>query len=122
MAFAGLIGFGYCCNKVNCLWVLLLAIYTSLNTFEEEKGMQRITIFGRNNCGFCRQAKSICELNSLEYRYLDIEAEGIARADLEKTVGKAVTTVPQIFCGREYVGGFQELEAMLAREAKAAIA
>lgn len=76
--------------------------------------MQRITIFGRKGCGYCRRAKELCEIKALNYRYVDIEEEGISQADLEKTVGKPVQTVPQVFHGQEHVGGFQELEQLLA--------
>jgi len=75
--------------------------------------MKRITIFGREGCGFCTRAKEVCEMKHLDYRYIDIHAEGISQADLEKTVGKPVTTVPQVFCGQEHLGGFTELAAFL---------
>ncbi|KXJ50517.1 GrxA family glutaredoxin [Neptuniibacter pectenicola] len=75
--------------------------------------MQRITIFGREGCGFCVRAKELCEIKNLDYRYIDIHKENISKADLEKTVGKPVETVPQVFCGQEHIGGFTELEAFL---------
>jgi len=40
---------------------------------------------------------------------VDIVQEGISKADLEKTIGKPVETVPQIFDGTSYVGGYTEL-------------
>jgi glutaredoxin 1 len=80
----------------------------------EELVMQRSTIFGRESCGYCRRAKQLCEMNGLDYRYVDIEKEGISQADLEKTIGKAVITVPQIFQGQDHIGGFSELEKLLA--------
>ncbi len=70
--------------------------------------MKRITIFGREGCGYCRRAKELCELKSLDYRYIDIHREGISKADLEKTIGKTVETVPQIFHGQEHIGGYTE--------------
>jgi glutaredoxin 1 len=77
--------------------------------------MNRITIFGKKSCGFCRRAKELCEIKELDYRYVDIEDEGITQADLEKTVGRPVTTVPQIFHGQEYVGGFEQLNIFLSQ-------
>ncbi len=71
--------------------------------------MKRFTIFGHQACGFCRQAKAVLESKSLDFRYVDIHEEGISKADLAETVGKPVSTVPQIFYGEEYVGGYQEL-------------
>jgi len=76
--------------------------------------MERITIFGRKGCGFCVRAKDICEELGLEHRYIDIQEEGISKADLEKTVGKPVETVPQIFIGQQHIGGYNELAAKLA--------
>ncbi len=70
--------------------------------------MQKVTIFGRPGCGFCIRAKELCEKEGLNFSYVDIQAEGISKADLEKTVGKPVATVPQIFIGKEHIGGYTE--------------
>lgn len=75
--------------------------------------MKKFTIFGRPGCGFCTRAKQLCELKSLEYRYIDIWAEGISKADLEKTVGEPVETVPQVFHGEKHIGGCDDLELYL---------
>lgn len=75
--------------------------------------MAKITIFGREGCGYCRRAKELCEIKQLEYQYIDIQKEGISQADLEKTIGRPVATVPQIFNGKNYVGGYTELAAAL---------
>lgn len=77
--------------------------------------MSRMTIFGRKGCGYCQRAKQLCDIKGIEYRYIDIEEEGISKADLEKTVGKPVLTVPQIFRGQDYVGGFDDLNALLSQ-------
>jgi glutaredoxin 1 len=75
--------------------------------------MKKITIFGRPGCGFCSRAKQLCEMKEFEFSYVDIWAEGISQADLEKTVGKPVTTVPQIFHGQEHIGGYTEFAAFV---------
>lgn len=75
--------------------------------------MQRFTIFGHDACGFCRQSKAVMEAKGLPFRYVNIHDEGITPADLAKTVGKPVNTVPQIFHGDQYVGGYQELTKYL---------
>ncbi len=77
----------------------------------------RFTVFGHQQCGFCRRAKQLLEDNSLPFRYVDIHEENISKADLSKTVGHEVTTVPQIFHGQQYVGGFDALEQYLAKSA-----
>lgn len=75
--------------------------------------MERFTVFGREGCGFCTRAKQVLEDRQLPLRYLDIHKEGISREDLEKTIGKPVETVPQVFHGSRYIGGFTELDAYL---------
>ena len=71
--------------------------------------MQRFTVFGRPDCGYCVRAKQLLQAKKYEFRWVDINAEGISKADLEKTVGKRVDTVPQIFHGQQHIGGFTEL-------------
>ena len=75
-----------------------------------------VVIFGRPGCPFCVRAKDLADRlkddrGDFNYRYVDIHAEGITKADLEKTVGKPVETVPQIFPDQKYVGGFTDFEA-----------
>lgn len=77
--------------------------------------MEQVTIFGRASCGFCSRARQLCEINELPYRYVDIEVEGISKADLSETIGKPVHTVPQIFVGQEHVGGFDHFSEFLGR-------
>lgn len=75
--------------------------------------MKRVTIFGREGCGYCRRAKELCEIRGFDFKYIDINVEGITKADLEKTIGKPVETVPQIFVGNEHVGGYTEFAALV---------
>ncbi len=75
--------------------------------------MSRYTIFGHDNCGFCRRAKQLLEEQGLAYRYVNIHDEGITQDALSALVGKDVRTVPQIFKGKAYVGGFDDLNATL---------
>ena len=75
--------------------------------------MERFTVFGREGCGFCVRAKQVLEDKELPFRYIDIHKEGISKEDLEKTIGKPVETVPQVFHGKDHIGGFTELDAYL---------
>lgn len=67
-------------------------------------------IFGRPGCPYCVRAKKLAkklteERDDFNFRYVDSHAEGITKADLEKTVGKPVETVPQIFLDEKHIGG-----------------
>lgn len=79
--------------------------------------MNKITIFGRPGCGFCSRAKQLCEIKKFDFKYIDIWAEGISQADLQKTIGTAVSTVPQIFHGNDHIGGYTEFEAFVQQTA-----
>ncbi len=73
-------------------------------------------IFGRQGCPYCVRAKELAEKLSQErddfsYRYVDINAEGITKEDLSKSVGKPVETVPQIFIDEKPIGGCTYFEA-----------
>ena len=74
-----------------------------------------IVIFGRPGCPFCDRAielaKKLETSQDATYRYIDIHAEGISQADMEKTIGKPVETVPQVFFDKNHIGGYKEMEA-----------
>ncbi|MBG5949877.1 MULTISPECIES: GrxA family glutaredoxin [Proteus] len=75
-----------------------------------------VVIFGRPGCPYCVRAKQLAEklseqLDDFDFRYVDIHAEGITKADLSKTVGKEVETVPQIFIDEKHIGGCTDFEA-----------
>ncbi|WP_104204251.1 GrxA family glutaredoxin [Billgrantia saliphila] len=81
-----------------------------------------VTIFGRPGCPFCVRAQALAErlesANVIEgHRYVDIWAEGISKADLEKTIGKPVATVPQVFIDQTHVGGFTEFDQYVRKHA-----
>ena len=49
-----------------------------------------VVIFGRPGCPYCVRAKNLAEklkgeVADFDYRYVDIIAEGISKADLSKT-------------------------------------
>lgn len=72
-------------------------------------------IFGRPGCPFCVRAKQIAETlkaehEDFDYNYIDMLAEGISKADLEKSAGVPVNTVPQIFIDEKHLGGCTEFE------------
>jgi glutaredoxin 1 len=83
--------------------------------------MDRVTIFGRSSCGFCVRAKELCEIKEIPFRYIDIIEENISKVDLEKTIGKPVETVPQIFVGKEHIGGFDQFSRYVEQREAATV-
>lgn len=73
--------------------------------------MSKAIVWSKNHCPFCDQAKALLTQRGIEYTEKKI-GEGFTREDLLEAV-PAARTVPQIFLGEEYVGGFTELKQRL---------
>lgn len=74
-----------------------------------------VTIYGRPGCPFCVFAKDLAQRleagGAIEgFRYVDMYAEGLTKADLAAKVGQTVHTVPQVFLDATPVGGFSEFD------------
>ncbi|PPS58285.1 glutaredoxin [Pantoea sp. BRM17] len=79
----------------------------------------------RSGCPYCVRAKELAakltsDQDSFNYQYVDIQATGITKADLEARAGKPVTTVPQIFIDDRHIGGYTA--GLVRRIAAASIA
>lgn len=77
-----------------------------------------VLIYGRPGCPFCVRAlalaKRLEEAGAIEgLRYVDIQAEGISKADLAASLGRPVHTVPQILVDETHLGGFTEFDRYL---------
>jgi len=68
-------------------------------------------VWSKNQCPYCDQAKALLKMKGIEYEERNIN-NGWDKEDLLAAVPNA-RTVPQIFLGEEYVGGFTELKKKL---------
>ena len=68
-------------------------------------------VWSKNQCPYCDQAKALLEMKGIDDEERNIN-NGWDREDLLAAVPMA-RTVPQIFLGEEYVGGFTELKKKL---------
>ena len=68
-------------------------------------------VWSKDHCPYCDQAKGLLKLKGIEYEERNIN-NGWDREDLLAAVPGA-RSVPQIFLGEEYVGGFTELKKKL---------
>jgi glutaredoxin 3 len=68
-----------------------------------------ITIYSKNNCPFCDQAKNLLKLKGVDYSEIKIDEDQTAR---EFVLSKGHRTVPQIYRDGELLveGGFQGLQ------------
>lgn len=65
-----------------------------------------ITIYGNQICGYCNRAKRLLERNNLDYIWLDTDDTEIFN-ELKQRIRDA--TIPQIWWGEEYIGGYYQL-------------
>lgn len=66
-----------------------------------------LTVYSKNNCPFCVQAKRLLESKNVPYEEINIEEKPEARQML---LDRGLRSVPQIFNQEELVpGGFQGL-------------
>jgi len=75
--------------------------------------MEQVTIYGRSSCGFCVQAKHLCEARNIPYVWVDMIEKGMSKEDIADRIGRPVHTVPQILVGSQYVGGFDQFYAYM---------
>ena len=68
-----------------------------------------ITVYSKNNCPFCVQAKSLLQLKGVDFEEVKIDENTEAR---EFVVGEGHRTVPQIYKDGKLLveGGFQGLK------------
>ena len=69
-------------------------------------------VWSKYHCTFCDQAKALLNQKGIPFEERKI-GDGWTKEELLEAVPNA-RTVPQIFLGEEYVGGFEELKKRLA--------
>lgn len=72
-------------------------------------------IYGKPNCPYCEKAKNYLDNLGEKYEYKDVSASDLLREEMQEMVrdfgwGGPARTVPQIFCGTDYIGGFDSLD------------
>lgn len=73
--------------------------------------MQEIKLYVTTFCGFCVQAKRLLKQLNLDYTEINLDDDPELRMKLSQENG-GWRTVPMIFIGEEFIGGFQELAAL----------
>lgn len=76
-----------------------------------------ITIYGKENCTFCEQAKQLCKQKDVEFEYkqlgIHFERDEFINYMLREHA-TIVRAMPQIEQDGQYVGGFNELKEKLS--------
>lgn len=72
-----------------------------------------ITVYGKDGCIFCQKAVYLAETKSISYDYIDVSDEKqklLMKERIRLAGGTVPKTVPQIFEGAKYIGGYEDLE------------
>lgn len=72
--------------------------------------MNKATIYTTDYCSYCRAAKSFFQSRGIPFEEIDVTDDDAARTSLRERTGR--TTVPQIWIGEAYVGGYDDLRAL----------
>jgi glutaredoxin 3 len=73
--------------------------------------MTHATVWSKNSCPYCVQAKALLQLKGIEFEERNIDQDW-TREQLLEAVPTA-RTLPQIFLGENHIGGFTELKKHL---------
>ena len=74
---------------------------------ENREIKEKIKIYTKTKCGYCKKAKLL--LNHYEEICLDDDEERMKFYEEMNANGYSVNSVPQIFIGDKYIGGYEEL-------------
>ena len=93
-----------------------LASISLPSCLEQKKFTEKFIIYSKDNCPFCEYAKKIISNMDVDFeiKLLNDKKDRIKlyqRIDLEEDV--LVETMPQIYYGSEYVGGFTEFDKFI---------
>ena len=77
--------------------------------------MEEYVIYSGEGCGYCVQAKKLLDTKELPYTVMDARSSLFFRKEF---LDKGVRTIPQIFIGDHYIGGFDKLISYLANQTK----
>ena len=74
--------------------------------------MKKVTIYSTPICPYCVKAKQLFSSLDVEYKDVDISADMSLRDELVKKYNWQ--TVPMIFVGEEFIGGFDDVAKLHA--------
>lgn len=70
--------------------------------------MSKVILYTTPFCGFCHAAKALLDKKNVEYQDVNVAGQPELRNKISKENGN-YRTVPMIFIGDKFIGGFTEL-------------
>ena len=75
--------------------------------------MANITIYSKDWCAYCANAKRLLKARGFDFEEVDITNDPALEQDVIERTGQR--TVPQIFGGEKFIGGFVELARLISK-------
>jgi len=73
--------------------------------------MKKVVIYTGPMCNYCSAAKHLLNKKKVDYTEFDIAIDSSKMQEMQERT-KGARTIPQIFIGETYVGGYNELKAL----------
>ena len=73
--------------------------------------MQKVIIYTGPMCNYCSAAKHLLSKKKVDYLEFDIAVDPSKMKEMQEKT-KGARTIPQIFVGDTYVGGYMELKSL----------
>ena len=73
--------------------------------------MKKVVIYTGPRCNYCSAAKHLLSKKKVDYTEFDIAVDQSKMQEMQERT-KGARTIPQIFIGEKYVGGYTELKAL----------
>ena len=73
--------------------------------------MKKVVIYTGPRCNYCSAAKHLLNKKKIDYKEFDIALDQSKLREMQEKT-KGARTIPQIFIGETYVGGYNELKAL----------
>lgn len=74
--------------------------------------MANITIYSKDGCAYCANAKRLLKARGFDFKEVDITNDPTLEQEVIERTGQR--TVPQIFINEKSIGGFVELARMVS--------
>lgn len=71
--------------------------------------MPKVTLYTTPYCPYCRRAKMLLQSKEAEFEEIDVSDDAERDALVQRTHWQ---TVPQIFIGTEFIGGYDQLQEL----------
>jgi len=73
--------------------------------------MKKVVIYTGPMCNYCSAAKHLLNKKKVNYIEFDIAIDQTKKQEMRERT-KGASSIPQIFIGETYVGGYDELKAL----------